>query len=156
MKHVMLFCLLVVAVQGVCFADSIKLLPEQRKVLGDASRFHMVRTAAGLPGAIVALCADWNGRFAEPGATWEATDYIRDETLPGKRLIWVAIAGEYYVVHYERGGFTHSFHILVATLGIGERKPNIVWRSIGGPFKDYAAFVSALRNGELDDGSDYH
>jgi hypothetical protein len=27
-----------------------------------------------------------------------------------------AVGGEYYVVHYERGGIAHTFHILVARL----------------------------------------
>jgi hypothetical protein len=100
------------------------------------------------------LCAD-NGRLAEPGQKWNATDAIMDPTLPGKRLIWAAVGGEYYVVHYERGGIAHTFHGLVARLTKGEAKPKVVWGAMGGPFKDYAAFVDALRSGKLDDRSDY-
>ena len=78
-----------------------------------------------------------------------------DPTLPGKRLIWAAAGDEYYVVHYERGGIAHSFHVLVATLTKGDVKPKAVWRAVGGRLKDYAAFLEALRSGKLDDRLGY-
>ena len=45
--------------------------------------------------------------------------------------------------------------MLVAKLANGEAKPKVVWSAIGGPFKDYAAFLDALRNGKLDERLDY-
>jgi hypothetical protein len=80
---------------------------------------------------------------------------IIDPTLPGKRLIWAAVGDDYYVVHYEHGGIAHSYHILVARLTKAQSKPKELWSAMGGPFKDYAAFVDALRNGKLDDRLDY-
>ncbi len=71
--------------------------------------------------------------------------------LPGKRLIWGAVGGDYYVVHYERGRIAHTFHILVAKLPKNGAKPKVVWSAVGGPFKDYAAFLDALRSGKVDD-----
>lgn len=79
----------------------------------DSSHFTIVRTVTALPGAIVALCGDLTGGLAEPAAKWEATDCIKDETLPRKRLIWGAISGVHHVVHYESGGYVHSSHLLV-------------------------------------------
>jgi hypothetical protein len=67
-----------------------------------------------------------------------------DPSLPRKRLIWAVVYGEHYVVHYERGGRGHSFHILVATLAKTDLKPNVVWRAVGGRLKDYAAFRSSV------------
>jgi hypothetical protein len=58
-------------------------------------------------------------------------------------------------VHYERGGVAHTFHVLIAKLTEDEAKPIIVWSAVGGPFKDYAAFLDALRTGKLDDRMDY-
>jgi hypothetical protein len=107
------------------------------------------------PPAIIALCADNNGRFAGPGQKWEATDIISDPSLPRRRLIWAAVADEYYVVHYERGGRGHSFHVLVATLTKGAQKPKVIWRGVSNRLKDYAAFLGALRSGKLDDKLDY-
>jgi hypothetical protein len=153
MKHLS-YLLFAVAIQSWCCGDVTKLPAEDRRALQDSSRFHEVHSTGDLPAAIVALCAD-DGRLAGPGQKWNATDAITDPTLPGKRLIWAALGGEYYVAHYERGGIAHSFHILVARLTKDDVKPKVVWRAVGGPLKDYAAFLIALRNGKLDDRLDY-
>ena len=144
MKHVTLCTVFAVAVQGLCCADVTKLSADDRMVLQDSSRFHEVHSTSDLPPAIVALCGN---KLADPGQKWNATDANIDPTLPGKRLIWAAAGGEYYVVHYERGGIAHTFHVLVATLAKDEAKPKVVWSAVGGPFKDYAAFLEALRTG---------
>lgn len=155
MKLIGILALLAMATQIVCIADVTKLPAADRKMLEDSSLFHEVHATTNLPPAIVALCADDSGRLAEPSQKWEATDVISDPSLPRKRLIWAAVAGEYNVVHYERGGRGHSFHVLIATLAKGERKPKVVWRGVGDRLKDYAAFLSALRSGKLDDGREY-
>ena len=152
MKHVTLCTVFAVAVQSLCCADVTKLSADDRKVLQDSSRFHEVHSTNDLPPTIVALCGN---KLADPGQKWNATDAIIDPTLPGKRLIWAAVGGDYYVVHYERGGIAHTFHVLVAKLAKDEAKPKVVWSAVGGPFKDYAAFLDALRTGKLDDRLDY-
>jgi hypothetical protein len=156
MKGVNLCILFAVAVQSLCCADLTKLGAEDRKALQDTSRFHEVRSTSNLPSAVLALCdGGGDGKLAEPGQKWNATDAIVDPSLPGKRLIWAAVGGEYYVVHYERGGIAHTFHVLVATLTKNNAKPKVIWRGVGGPLKDYAAFLITLRNGKLDDRLDY-
>jgi hypothetical protein len=152
-----LLCLLfTAAIQSWCCADITKLPAEDRQALLDASCFHELHSTTDLPPAILALCdGGGDGKLAEPGQNWNATDAITDPSLPGKRLIWAAVGGEYYVVHYERGGIAHTYHILVAKLTKGDAKPKAVWRAIGGPLKDYAAFLDALRTGKLDDRLDY-
>ena len=147
--------LLAVVIESVCFADVGKLPAEHRKALEDSSRFHEVFATTNLPPAVVAVCADERGRLADPGQKWETTDVIANASLPRRRLIWGAVSGEYYVVHYERGGRGRSFHVLVATLAKGEAKPKVVWRGVGGRLKDYSAFLDALRSGKLDDSLDY-
>jgi hypothetical protein len=76
-------------------------------------------------------------------------------TRPGS----AAIGSKYYVVHYERGGiahtFHHTFHILIARLMKNDAKPKVLWTGVGGPLKDYAAFLDASRSGNLDDRLDY-
>ena len=103
-----------------------------------------------MPPAIITICAE-DGKLADPGQNWNATDSITDPSLPAKRLICGAVGGEYYVLHYERGGIAHTYHILVATLVNNDAKPKAVWRAVGGPFKNYVTFVDALRSGKLDD-----
>jgi hypothetical protein len=156
MRRLGFYLLFIAAIQTLCCADVTKLPAEDRKALLDASRFHEVRATTNLPSAILALCdGGGDGKLAEPGQKWNATCVITDPSLPGKRLIWAAVGSEYYVVHYERGGIAHTFHILVAKLGKNDAKPTLVWLAAGGPFKDYAAFLDALRTGKLDDRLDY-
>ena len=152
MKHVVLYLICAVAIQSLCSADVTKLAAEDHKALQHSERFHAIHSTGDLPPTIVALCGD---KLAEPGQNWNATDAITDPTLPAKRRIWAAIGDDYYVVHYERGGIAHTFHVLVAKLTKGEPKPKAVWSAVGGPFKDYAAFVGALGSGKLDDRFDY-
>jgi hypothetical protein len=155
MIRISLYIFFAMAIQICCYADVTKLSVEYRKALQDSSRFHEVRVTTNLPPAVVALCADDSGRLAEPSQKWEATDVITDETLPRKRLIWAVTDGEYYVVHYERGGRGHSFHVLVATFIKGDTKPKDTWRGVGNRLKDYSAFLEALKSGKLDDSLDY-
>jgi hypothetical protein len=155
MKHLILYLLYAVVTHSLCCADVTKLWVEDRKVLQASSRFHEIHSTSDLPLPILALCAGDKNNLAEPGGKWNATDVIVDATLPSKRLLWAAKGGEYYVVHYERGGIAHTFHILVAKLAKDEAKPGSVWNAVGGPFKDYAAFLQALQSGRLDDRLDY-
>jgi hypothetical protein len=155
MKQISLCLLFAAAIQSFGYGDITKLPVEDRKVLQDSSRFHEVHSTKDLPPAVVAFCADDKGRLADPGQNWNATDAITDTTLPWKRLIWAAVGGDYYVVHYERGGIDHSFHVLVAKLTKNDAKPKIIWSAVGNPLKNYAAFLDALRNGKLDDRLDY-
>jgi len=156
MKHLSLYVLFAVSIQSLCYADVTKLPLEDRKALLDTAPFHEVHATSDLPSVILALCdGGGDGKLAEPGQKWNATDAISDPTLPGKRLIWGAVGGEYYVVHYERGGIAHTFHILVAKLSKNDARAKAVWRAVGGPIKDYPAFLDALRKGKLDDRLDY-
>jgi hypothetical protein len=152
------FCLLTaIAIQSECVAEITKLAAKDHRVLENSSQFQAVRFTTNLPPAVIALCADENGRLAEPGQKWEMTDYITDSSLPRKRLTWAVTNDECFVVHYERGGYAHSFHVLIATLKPGETKPNVVWRGVGSSLKDFRAFLDALKSKDaLDDRSDYH
>jgi hypothetical protein len=152
MKHLVLYLVCAVGTQSLCCADVTKLSAADRKTLQDSSRFHEIHSTKELPPAIVALCGD---KIAEPGQNWNATDVVSDPNLPAKRLIWAAIGGSYYVVHYERGGIAHTYHVLVAKVPEGNAKPNIALQAMGGPFKDYGAFVQALRTGKLDDRTNW-
>lgn len=156
MKHLVLYLLCAIETVSLCSADVTKLSAADRKVLQNSPAFHEIHSTSDLPLPVVTLCAGDKNNLAEPGGKWNATDVVMDTTLPGKRLIWAAVGDGYYVVHYERGGIAHTFHILIAKLAKNETKPKSVWKAIGGPFKDYAAFLDALRTGKLDDRLDWH
>ena len=155
MTRIGIALLFVMAVQAFCYADVTELSAENRKALQDSARFHPVRATTNLPPAVLTLCVDDNGRLAEPGQAWEATDVIIDSKLPRKRLIWAATDGEYFVIHYERGGIDHSFHILIARLKPDDTNPRVVWRGVGGQLKDYKAFLAALESHKPGDSLGY-
>ena len=77
----------------------------------NSSPFDEVDSISDLPPAIVALCG---GELADPGQRRNATGRHHGSSLPAKRLIWAAIGGDHYVVHYERGGIAYMYHVLVA------------------------------------------
>jgi hypothetical protein len=164
MKPISALLVLVVAIQTLCYADVTKfaaanpseggLSAEDRRMLQDSARFHEIHSTRDLPSAVVTLSAE-DGKIADPRQKWNATCVITDPALPGKRLIWAAVGGDYYVVHYERGGIAHTFHVLVAKPTKDDAKPKVIWRVAGKQLKDYAAFLDALRNGKLDDRLDH-
>jgi hypothetical protein len=130
-------------------ADVAKIPAEDIKTLREEARFHEIQAATNLPPVVLALCADVKGRLAEPGQIWKATDAIIDDKLPTKRLIWAVTDGNYYVVHYERGGYLRSYHVLVAKWKQGDGKPSLVWRRVGGRINDFKAFQDALGSNKL-------
>jgi hypothetical protein len=157
MKLIAILLLATVATSSICYAEVTKLTSDTRRALEDAGRFHEIRTTTNLPSQVVSICADGEGRIAEPGQKWEPGDVIWDKTLPQKRLIWAAADGDLYVVHYESGGRGHGYHILVATHRRGDKKATIIWHGVlAKPLKDYAAFLEALERNELDDRLPYY
>ena len=102
MKHFVSYLLCAVSTRGLCCGDVTKfaaanpsdggLSAEDRSALENTSRFHEVHSTGDLPPAVLALCdGGSDGKLAEPGQKWNATDSIIDPTLPGKRLIWAAV-----------------------------------------------------------------
>src|ERR1044071_4670311 len=141
-------CLLlaVASTQAVCWGDVTKLRPEDRTVLADASHFREVHATTSLPPQVLSFCADGNGRIAEPGQKWQVTDYVLDNTLPRKRLIWAAIGSGLYIVHYESGGIGHGFHVLVARFKPGDKKAVAVWHAVGRKLKDNGTLLDAIKH----------
>lgn len=156
MRRLAIVLMATAAAQSLCHAEITKLRPEDRKVIQDASRFHQVRATTNLPPSVVSLCADLRGKMAEPGQKWQVTDNITDRTLPGKRLIWAATDGDYYVVHYESGGVEHGYHVLVARFLQGSTKAELVWHAVvAKPLKDYRALLDAIERNTLRDELEY-
>jgi hypothetical protein len=155
MKLVAFLLFIIAATQTICWADVTKLRPEDRKALEDAPHFKEVHATTNLPPQVLSFCADGNGRIAEPGQKWQVTDVILDDALPRKRLIWGAVAGGLYVVHYESGGMAHGYHVLVARCKQDEKKAEVVWHAVGKQLKDYGALLDAIKGNTLRDELDY-
>ncbi len=155
--RLIIFLMMVVSMQTLCFAEVTKLSLQHCEAFRDTSQFREIRSVADIPTSVYRLCADTQGRLADPGEKWQITDLITDPTLPTKRLIWAAMSAEYYVVHYERGGRGHSYHVLIATFKQGDTVANVVWRGMGdNKLVNFNAFLDALQNNRLDDRLDYY
>lgn len=96
------------------FADPAPLPPALRDLVRDA-RFQIVTSIRGLPldvrGELQKLFGSGTLDIAEPRAPFQATDIIVDPTLPNRRLVAAGCTIEYCLVHYERGGFAHTWHV---------------------------------------------
>jgi len=83
--------------------------------------------------------------MANPGEKFNATDVIRDASVPRMRLIFAGISRNKCFVHYERGGIAHSYLIALFKLGPNEFKP--LWRGYCGASKNLADLRSNADNG---------
>jgi hypothetical protein len=109
-------------------------LTEQAELLAFiASRANTSLSA--LPHEIGKHCADSNGNIAAAGAKWEPTDVITDRSLPRSRLIWHATSGRRMLVHYETGGYAHSYWLLIAESGLRSDVLSraSVWEALSAP-----------------------
>jgi len=151
------------ATSVVSVAAVTKLAPDDRRRLLEAHDVRLLRTMRQIPEKVVRACASVSAsrdfRLADAGRPFEATDVIRKESLPRKRLIWAALLPGYAIVHYESGGYALSYHVLVVSFD-PPKTARVVWAAAAWaagavPFKDYGEFVAALRSGTLDDTLPY-
>jgi len=75
-------------------------------------RFQVVTSVRGLPLGVREELQRMFGSLAmaiaDPGAPFQATDDIRDPTLPIRRLTVAGCSQDHCLVYYERGGIAHT------------------------------------------------
>jgi hypothetical protein len=74
--------------------------------------FAIVKDVKTLPRQVVEAFTEQGGSrllMANPGQTFEATDDIRDSSVPRERLIFAGVLNDKCFVHYEQGGYAHSY-----------------------------------------------
>jgi hypothetical protein len=49
--------------------------------------------------------------MANPGQKFQVTDVVLDRTLPWRRLVFAAVQDDKWFLHYERGGYAHSYFV---------------------------------------------
>jgi hypothetical protein len=54
--------------------------------------------------------------LANPGQKYQVTDVVVDRSLPRRRLIFAGVQGDEWFVHYELGGYGHSYCVLLFTV----------------------------------------
>jgi len=96
--------------------------PTRANALSDAlrghvkdDRFQIVTSIRGLPlgvrDALTTLFGGLSLDIAEPGAEFQVTDAVGTARLPIRRLAAAGCSANYCLVYYERGGFTHTWHV---------------------------------------------
>jgi len=116
----------------------------QRTALEDSTQFAVLAESDRLPPAIIALCADSDGRLAFQRERWAPGD-VRFGDLPRRRVIWSARSKDLFVVHFEQGGFAHTYHVIVAGTQRLESDYRLLWQAAGPRLRDYQDFVEGLK-----------
>jgi hypothetical protein len=76
------------------------------------SDFTIVTDVRALPSSVLQTFTEQAGSrllMANPGQKFEVTDEILDSSVPRERLIFAGVAGDKCFVHYEKGGYAHSY-----------------------------------------------
>jgi hypothetical protein len=90
--------------------------------LSDALRAHLknerldlVTSVRGLPlgvrDALQGLFGSQTLAIADAGAEYQATDVVVNPKLPIRRLVAAGCSTDHCLVHYERGGLAHTYHV---------------------------------------------
>jgi hypothetical protein len=79
-------------------------------------RFQSVTSIRGLPlgvrDGLQTLFGGGTLDIAEPQADFQATD-VADPKLPTRRLVAAGCSTDHCLVHYERGGFARTWHVVL-------------------------------------------
>jgi hypothetical protein len=117
------------------------LAPADAALLADAGSFHSLPIVDPIPRTVLACCADADGRLAKPGEPWAATDALPiGQTLPRRRLLWAVQSEQLTAIHYEQGGFAHTYHVALLRHTWWPRDGTLIWQSDTGRFADFAQF----------------
>jgi hypothetical protein len=104
--------------------------------LVDGRRFEPIATVAALPEPVRAelarLMKQTSLSMADPGQPFQHTDVIAPGArLPGRRLVFAGHAGDLAVVHYEAGGFAHTYSLVVFRVADGRAESVAATRTKG-------------------------
>ena len=80
-------------------------------------RFGIVTSVRGLPlgvrDGLQRLFRSKTLDIAEPRGEFQLTDVVVDPDVPIRRLVAAACTIEYCLIYYERGGGTHTWHVVL-------------------------------------------
>lgn len=81
----------------------------------DSEQLGIVTSIRGLPlgvrDQLQTLFGSYTLEIAEPGEPFQVGDVIGDRPLPIRRLIAAGCSTDHCLVHYERGGIAHTWHV---------------------------------------------
>ena len=118
-------------------SPSASLGPADAALLADAANFHALPAFDAIPAFILDCCADAERRLAKPGEPWAASDALSiGERLPRQRLLWAVQSENLTAVHYESGGFAHTYHVALLRRAWWPRDGALIWQGDTGQEQD--------------------
>jgi hypothetical protein len=94
--------------------------------------------------------------LADPGQKYQDTDVITEQDLPSRRLVFAGVKGDEWFVHYERGGYVHSYLIVVFKLKAQDQF-QFLWGGAGFQgAKDVQELRKMIAAGQFSDDHDYY
>jgi hypothetical protein len=118
--------------------DSAKMSAVDRRTFLSAD-YRIINKVADLPDGIKKLYSAngvAGGAIADPGKRFEATDAISDLNLPRRRLIFAGVTQDRAFIHYEEGGFAHSYLVELYRLESSDHAVWL-WRGDRGPANNF-------------------
>jgi hypothetical protein len=93
-----------------------RLSPPEKEHILDGSFTDVTKTEA-MPAtvkeAFAKITAEPSFALANPRQKFQVTDVVVHRGLPRRRLIFAGVRGDEWFVHYELGGFAHSYCVLL-------------------------------------------
>lgn len=81
-----------------------------------AGQFKVVSKTGSIPSNIKQEFSKVAGEpsfaMADPRQKFQSTDVVRDRTLPWRRLLFAGVQDGKWFVHYEHGGYAHTFYVI--------------------------------------------
>ncbi len=113
-----------IVVSFLCICCTAALAGRFHKQLSTAEREHLLDGSFTIVATTEALPANVKQAFAEitdqqsfalanPGQKYQATDVISERGLPLRRLLFAGVRDDKWFIHYERGGYGHSYCVVV-------------------------------------------
>jgi hypothetical protein len=125
-------------------APPASLPPADAALVADVASFKAIPIGDGIPGTILDCCADAQGRLARPGEPWNSTDVVPPgSTRAQRRLLWAVQGPQLTVIHYEQGGFAHTYHVVLLRRAPWMRGHATTWEMSTGRHADFAQFAQA-------------
>jgi len=93
------------------FSSSVQVAPSLKHHLL-ADDFTIIRKVRRIPDPVLSTFfrEQGNGRLliVDPGKAFNSTDYIVDDSIPSRRLLFAGSSAQTVFVHFEQGGFVSS------------------------------------------------
>jgi len=93
--------------------------------------------------------------LANPGKKFNATDYIVDQTLPHRRLVFAGNRGDEWFIHYEVGGRAHYYCVVLFRVD-SKNGLQFMWGGAGPRVKSLDELRKAVADGQFADDKQFY